>query len=68
MSEAVLVTRHRNAAGNVRRVKWVPSEREGAEYVRLEEEWSGCGWREVGAEPVTDVEIEASSDLVAGVS
>jgi hypothetical protein len=34
-------------------------------WLRVEYEWNGCQWREVGNELVDDVELESDAEIVA---
>jgi len=55
-----------NAASRRRRYRFEP--RSAGGWWRHEEEFESGSWRPVGREVVADIAIEASSDLVDGVS
>jgi len=65
MSEGITIE-FTDAASRRRRYRF--EARSAGGYTRHEEEFDGDSWRPVGREIVADVVIEASSDLVAGVS
>ena len=46
--------------GTRRRVQIIP-DTSGREGWRIEEEWTGVSWREIGREPISDVEIAGTT-------
>jgi hypothetical protein len=51
------VVEYTPADGPRRRIRYEPRA-DGDGYLRVVDEWTGCNWRQVGAEPVADLVVE----------
>ena len=60
-ADAVTVT-FRPATGPHQRIRFEP--RSDDTHWRIEEEWTGCTWRERGREPAEDVTIEHGAEVL----
>ncbi|QCC60762.1 hypothetical protein NP511_02125 [Natrinema thermotolerans] len=61
MTRQAFDVRWRGVDGTARKITFEPT---CGGYLRIEREWTGAKWREVGREPVEDVALEVGSDAV----
>jgi len=53
MSREAFVVEYSTADGR-KRVRFHPKAKDCEMWIRTEQEWTGCTWRTIGREPVTD--------------